>query len=764
MKPNNPRNGKVPELLAPAGNIETALAAYSSGADAVYFGLDKYNARIPAENFSIDDLARISGYAKQNRKRFYITFNTLIKQGELEDAFRQIETIVQYEPDALIVQDLGIVEMLRQSFPHIPVHASTQMGIHNSAGIRMAERLGIERVILERQVSMDELKAIAGSSPLEIEVFIHGALCCSLSGRCLFSSWIGGWSGNRGRCKQPCRRRYYGSKSGRKKSGFFFSTQDLYSLDLIPDLKRIGVASLKIEGRLKKPDYVQNVVSAYRMMLDSSDGEDQRVLSRARQVLAGSYGRRWSHGFATAESMQQVIQDDSAGVSGLLIGTAEGIVQNKLRVNLSRKLHVGDRVRVQRSDGQEGSSFTVRGLEQNNRRVISCSSGMVLIPVEGEVSERGKLYKISQSIRRSGPSADSLKPFVPRPVADIQVRISPESFTVKLIGRDGAVLVEWEKQMKLQAAEKHEIDQEEVKRVFRAADAEDVRIGRIYIDTAPGLFMPPSILKKLRREFWVYAEETGALQSLENPVNPADTGHYRVPAAEAGRGKGKREKIISWSGHGRRVGRSAAREDGFNEKKADYRIDDLYTYTSATDEIELPHFCSESALGVVSSKIEEAIQSGVRRFRVTDLYQFELLKGHENIEMRTGFPLPVTNSLSAGVLGKLGVSGVQAWIELAGKDIEELMEMSSSPVEIYRYGRPFILVTRARLPVDGPISDPRGKKFRIEYSPSEKLTYLFPIEMLRIPEIEGTDEFWDFRRESRDEKEYSRFNFETEYV
>ena len=208
MSSRLPSTDRLPELLAPAGNLETALTAYKSGADAVYFGLEAYNARIPAENFSVRDMSRLAAYAKRHGKKYYVTFNTLIKQSELEDAVVQLETISRYEPDAVIVQDIGIVHMIRELFPMMPIHSSTQMGIHNSAGVEVAGDLGIERVILERQITFEELETIVSRSSIEIEIFVHGALCYAVSGRCYWSSYLGGKSGLRGRCVQPCRRQY----------------------------------------------------------------------------------------------------------------------------------------------------------------------------------------------------------------------------------------------------------------------------------------------------------------------------------------------------------------------------------------------------------------------------------------------------------------------------------------------------------------------------------------------------------------------------
>ncbi len=751
MKPHHCRSSRLPELLAPAGNIATALAAYQSGADAVYFGLDKYNARIPAENFSIRDLSRIAEYAKGHGKKFYLTFNTLIKQDELEDAARQLEIIARYEPDALIVQDIGMVRLLRELIPAVPVHASTQMGIHNSAGVSIARDLGIERVILERQVTIEELRTIVQSSLLEIEVFIHGALCCSLSGRCLFSSWIGGWSGNRGRCKQPCRRRYYSSGSGGKRGGFYFSTQDLYTLDMIPELKRIGVDSLKIEGRLKKPDYVQNVVSAYRMMIDAPEKGIDTVLSRAKQVLAGSLGRRWSHGFASTEDMKTVLQPDSVGVSGLLIGNAAGFHDGRLRIQLSRKLHVGDRIRVQKSDGQEGPSFTVRGMEHRGRDVKSSSSGEVLIPAEGEVPSHGKIYKISQSVKRVGPPIESLDEFVPRAEIGLMISITRDMITVIMQDAAGREHLRWTQSVELQKAQKHSIDPDEVKRVFNSAGGDALRTGRIDVQLEPGLFMPPSLLKQLRRDFQKYTAEALKEIPLMKAGESIGVRLKKLLAVPGERSRQKTGRISSAGRTPRNFGRSTI-------------VDDLYSFSEKSEEVELPHFCSEAALDAVRTKIGKAVEAGIKRFRVTDIYQFELLRKYPDLEIRAGFPLPVSNSLAVQELEQLGAAGSQAWIELDRKGIEELVAAAVVPIEVYRYGRPFILATRAKISAEGLINDPRGKKFLLEYSPSDKVSYLYPIEILRIPEIPGTDEYWDFRKEGRGEKVFSSFNFDTEYV
>ena len=235
------KEGISMELLAPASNLSTALTAFECGADSVYAGLQKFNARERGDNFDYDSFGELVSYSRSKGKKVYLTLNTLLKESELSEVSSLLHIVADIRPHAVIVQDLGLLMMLRECFPLLPIHASTQMAVHNSAGVELLASLGVERVILERQLTLEEVKETIANSPIEVEVFGHGALCCSLSGVCLLSSWMGGWSGNRGRCKQPCRRRFHSQKG----NGFFFSTRDLFTLDILTELEEAGAAAIK---------------------------------------------------------------------------------------------------------------------------------------------------------------------------------------------------------------------------------------------------------------------------------------------------------------------------------------------------------------------------------------------------------------------------------------------------------------------------------------------------------------------------------------
>lgn len=257
------------DLLAPVGDFECLKAAVQNGADSVYFGSTLFSARAFANNFDLENLEKAIIYAKTRGVKTNLTLNTLIKDSEFDDAIELASKAYQFGIDAIIVQDLGLAKKLIQLFPDLPIHGSTQMTVHNLNGALELQELGFKRVVLSRELSADEIAYICKNSDIEIECFAHGALCISYSGQCLFSSMLGGRSGNRGKCAGPCRLPYDLLENNKKiDSGYLLSTRDLCSLDFIPFFVNAGVDCLKIEGRMKNPEYVATVTRIYRKYID----------------------------------------------------------------------------------------------------------------------------------------------------------------------------------------------------------------------------------------------------------------------------------------------------------------------------------------------------------------------------------------------------------------------------------------------------------------------------------------------------------------
>jgi len=328
-------------LLAPSGNTDSFLAAVSAGADAVYVGLKDFSARAKAKNFSYKQLNEICSYAHQKNVKIFVALNTLIKNSELKDVMKSLEQISLSQADAIIVQDLGVAYLSKKYFPDIKLHASTQLTIHNSYGAIQAKQMGFERAVLARELSFDEIKNIKNKSNIELEIFCHGALCFCVSGLCLFSSFIGGYSGNRGRCTQPCRRLW--TVDGKK--GYFLSPKDFQLADYIKQIKETGVTSLKIEGRLKSADYVAKTVKAYRLLIDSNETNYEQNLEQAKDLLSLDYARQKTT-FNFNIKSEDIFEPQKSKNIGLYLGIVENKTDTIFSLNTKTDLLTGDTVRI----------------------------------------------------------------------------------------------------------------------------------------------------------------------------------------------------------------------------------------------------------------------------------------------------------------------------------------------------------------------------------------------------------------------------------
>ena len=290
----------APELLAPAGDFEAMRAAVANGADAVYFGLDQFNARHRAENFTLANLPQVMDYLHRHNVKGFLTFNTLIFSDELPAAVDYVKAAADAGVDAMIVQDLGVAKLLKQIAPTLPVHGSTQMTLTEPRGIRFVQRLGVSRVVLARELSVDDIEKVAAGTDAELEVFVHGALCVAYSGQCLTSESFGGRSANRGQCAQACRLPYELVVDGQPRDlgdvQYLVSPQDLAAYDLVDRMTKLGVASFKIEGRLKGGPYVAATASTYRAAIDAATGGRAFTISPQQQ---GDLEQVFSRGLGT---------------------------------------------------------------------------------------------------------------------------------------------------------------------------------------------------------------------------------------------------------------------------------------------------------------------------------------------------------------------------------------------------------------------------------------------------------------------------------
>ncbi|MDR3013620.1 MAG: U32 family peptidase [Chitinispirillales bacterium] len=357
---------KKPELLAPAGSADSFHAAINAGADAVYLGLSVFNARMRAKNFTARDLSALLPYARSHNVKIYVTLNTLIKQSEIKPALNVLYQLDRLGVDAVIVADIGLMKLASVHFPSLRLHGSTQAAAHNANGAEFLKSLGAKRIVLARELSMDEILETTKKTSIETEVFIHGALCYSISGLCLASSFIGGASGNRGKCTQPCRRRF---KQGGGE-GYYFSPYDLQTINVVDKLIGSGVSSFKIEGRMKSAGYVSAVVGAYRRAIDffmdteKASHSPDRFIDELRDELRFDFGREKTSFFVDGRKGDLPIDPLRPAGTGILIGAVvEHGGASKLVIDsvagTGLTINKNDRVRIQPQNGFEGTACKV---------------------------------------------------------------------------------------------------------------------------------------------------------------------------------------------------------------------------------------------------------------------------------------------------------------------------------------------------------------------------------------------------------------------
>lgn len=370
---------KTIELLAPAGNPEALDAAIGEGADAVYLGLKSFNARMRSSNFAFSQFEAAVEALHKAEKRIYVTVNTVFEEREADRVYQFLQYLSKVGPDAIIVQDLGVAKMVRDHFPSLRLHASTQMDVASAAGANGLSRLGFRRVVLSRELSLAEIAAIKASSNIELETFVHGALCMSYSGICLFSSYYGGKSANRGCCAQACRRLYQTQDA----SGYYFSPKDLQLLPFVPDLVESGVSSFKIEGRMKSAEYVGTVVAAYRYMIDHWDGDRLAAQKRAEAMLKNDFARAKTSYFI-GSGTPDFLDPAQAGGTGIALGKVKELraidgllyvlpeaLKSGGRGNAADLpiIASGDSLRIHSSDDSDRTTTRVKGVHQGQEGI-----------------------------------------------------------------------------------------------------------------------------------------------------------------------------------------------------------------------------------------------------------------------------------------------------------------------------------------------------------------------------------------------------------
>lgn len=712
---------KKPELLAPAGSLEAFFAAMEKGADGVYAGLREFSARAKAKNFSLPQMERMVAYAHGLGRKVYITLNTLVKEGELPQLVDTLAALEAMGADAVILQDLGVARLIRDHFPGLARHASTQMTIHNLPGARMLGEMGFERVVLARELHIDDISRISRESGVEIECFIHGALCFAISGQCYFSSFLGGHSGNRGRCAQPCRRHY----RYRGKEGYFFSTNDLSAVDIIPDLAAAGVASLKIEGRMKSAEYVASVVEAYRLVLDAPERKRADAAARAKEILKLSFGRVPTKGFMASRTPTDIAIPTLRGATGRFLGEVKSVRGDRLTFETKDRLFVGDRVRVQPKSDMAGKAFTVKDIFMGKERVKSARERSIVTVVSPFTFKTGDaVFKVSSETAFTMSENACLKR-----LNGVKPGKIPCSLELSLVGETLRITARAAGNPFTAEFPVGTLEPSTTSDMTGVLRAQFSRTGETPFEllgfAAPGfppVLIPPARLKDIRRDFYRRFGEQVAVRIAKHRAEARKLALASLVPPGHPRRETKAEVTVRIE-HLRDT--AILRQQGVDTVILPVSRANIHQIPLAARKLRgdegriiwhLPFIIFDAEIPFYEEAIALLMGQGFRRFELSNLAHFAFFTGRD-AELTTDYRLFSLNTQAIMAWHELGVTTATLYIE---DDVENMTALLAAPVPVRRrvlvYGGVPAMTTRVAIKGvkgDAPLVSDRGEEYEV---------------------------------------------------
>lgn len=742
------------ELLSPAGDFTTALSAFAAGADAVYCGLSEFSARAFAPNLSHEELANLIAYARAHGKKVYVTFNTLIDEDQLEGAVEALAKLEELGPDGVIVQDLGVAQLVRRHFPKLELHASTQLVAHNLEGVLALKELGFRRVVLARELSLAEITTIAqrcgarkvaddGRPELELEVFIHGALCYSISGLCLYGALEKGRSGNRGTCPYCCRQRLEGKgkreegrrkregEDGQRADGFCypFSMKDLRLGEDARKLVEAGVSSLKIEGRMKSPLYVASVTRYYRDILDGTParvtpGDLETVFSRRTTEL-------YFNGRGKGDSP---IDADSLGHLGTPVGTVKRVTRDRdglawLRFHTARALEKHDGLQFEAVDAN-GKHLGLGIVEMrqaiSRRPVFEVNAGVdveILLPEGGasanlrESSQPNlaaalkpgmKIYcSMSNAVKRLFP-APSFRPsdYAGVCALDVTVRLAKDGLTATVDAPDGqgaaaardAGRCAASRTLPLEPAKAPDRTAGAVEKAFAKLGGTGYRLGRLTVEDPEKLFAPPHALNDLRRDL-VERLDAWRDRARRAKIDAALADDAAPPAGLEPPRAVRRLKV--------RPGQKVPPGDWDEIVVAitAETADDVPARESADDaegrppvRLALPVYTAEPDFSRLRTAVKRLLRAGYAKWECADLATLRLLRALGVTDITADGTLAAFNSRALSALAAAGVTRFVASPENSRENLQYLAESGYAVEFLAQQSTPLFLSLTAPAP------------------------------------------------------------------
>lgn len=749
-------NKKRVELLAPCGSWQSFLAAVENGADAVYLGGKNFSARQFAENFDKDVLAEAIGYAHVRDVNVYLTMNTLISNKELKKALKFLEEACYTGIDGLIVQDLGFAKEISRFFPHLHLHGSTQMTIDNLEAVKVLEEMGFKRVVLARELPLSEVANISKNTSIETEVFIHGALCVSYSGQCLMSSVIGGRSGNRGKCAQPCRLAYQliDEYNNVLERSYILSPKDVCTLNILDEVVDSGVKSLKIEGRMKSPEYVAVTVGIYRKYLDRVLKGDRNYQSNIDKIdlnnLAQIFNRGgFTEGHLKRKTGKQLMCFEKPKNWGIYIGDI--ISYNKhlkeITLSLQDKISIGDGIEVW-NDENESPGTIVTSIKSKKRNVRSCNMGGVVSigSIRGNISKGNKVYKTSSNeLNKQVAETFSGKVIRKSPIEG-EITISygmPGVFTIK---DEFGNKFEVKGTKTVQRAINHSLTENRVKKQAEKTGETAFEFKKISINLEENVSLPIREINSLRRKALkkledykknkynrVYANKLGKLLC----ENEKGFGEYKKPTVAAYFYKTDKEMDYYCIGADRVYLPIKMFEDEEKIKMISYikkRVKEVY--------VSISPVTWGNYQNIIKSRLKQLTSIGVDGFLIGNLGTLKDIKGMakpeelikmkdaeniSNVKVLGDYSLNLFNDSTICTLKKLGILGGTLSYEMNLNQIKNLVDISGFEKEILVYGR-IPVMTSQYCPLSA-LEGCKNKCTKGDYHLKDRKSMKFPIVM-----------------------------------
>ncbi len=679
-----------PELLAPAGDLECVRAAVENGADAIYFGLDAgFNARARATNISLDALDELMAFLHRRQVKGYVTLNTLVFTSELPGIEEIVRRVARAGVDAVLVQDLGLVRLIRAVCPDLPIHASTQMTLTSAETIALVESLGVERVVLARELSIEEIGQIARQTTMPLEVFVHGALCVAYSGQCMTSESLGGRSANRGQCAQACRLPYElicdGEQVDLGDQKYLLSPQDLAAFELVPELIAAGVCSFKIEGRLKTPEYVANITRHYREAIDTAmAGQPIEFTPRAVEEMELSFSRGFSPGWLGGCDHKMLVPAISSAKRGVLLGRVHSIRGNRVAVELRASVKRGDGIVFEgnRAENQEQGGRVFEVFVDGRSIAEPIDTGIVQLAFGHDSLDLDQLRPGQQIWKTDDPQLTNrlrktYQNVTPQRRAELDITVDAAvGQNLRITARSAAgQICQVESPGPLAAARKHPLTVEVLTEQLSRLGGTNYVLGTCQAQIVGEPMVPLSVLGKLRHELVQSLDEAASQPPARRIAEASILADLRTPAdspdPEASTAAPPRLHVLCRSleqlhtvlGHGAR------------SVMVDFQ--DIREYGDA---VELAH-TSGAEIWLATPRIQKPDEAGILRVLLRHAADGMLVRnfagllfyGQQKMPMIADFSLNATNELTVEYLHGLGARRVTASYDLNRDQLLELV-------------------------------------------------------------------------------------------